>query len=107
MRIVKPVVIARPRGRVASPRILAQRARIDQSFRRRIPRTIVMETPRAAFPRSLPHLATALVSVAAALAGAGLPCNLGLIMAAPAALAAGAATEIRVERRRARAEWRA
>ena len=53
--------------------------------------------------RSLPHLVAALVSVAGALAGAGLPYNLGLIAAAPVAMAAGAATERWMERRGARA----
>ncbi|MFN3642614.1 MAG: AzlC family ABC transporter permease [Gemmobacter sp.] len=49
--------------------------------------------------RSLPHLVAAAVSVTVALAGAGLPYNLGLLLAAPLAMAAGAATERRLARR--------
>ena len=52
--------------------------------------------------RSLPHLVAILVSALGALAGAGLPYNLGLIAAAPVAMAAGAATEVWLDRRRAR-----
>jgi len=49
--------------------------------------------------RSLAHVVAALVSVLLALALAGLPYSLGLIVAAIAAMAAGALTEIATERR--------
>lgn len=51
--------------------------------------------------RSLPHLVAALVAVLAALVFAGLPSGLGLFVAAPLAMAAGALTELALERRRA------
>lgn len=50
--------------------------------------------------RSLPHLAAAFVSVAMALALAFVPYNLGLLIAACFAMAAGAGVEILLERRR-------
>lgn len=50
--------------------------------------------------RSLPHLAAALVSAAGTLALSPVPYGLGLILAACAAMATGAALEIRQERRR-------
>lgn len=50
--------------------------------------------------RSLPHLAAAFVSVAAALALAGIPYNLGLLIAAGLAMATGAGVEVLLERRR-------
>lgn len=50
--------------------------------------------------RSLPHLAAALVSAAGALALAAIPYGLGLIAAAGAAMATGAAVEIWQERQR-------
>jgi predicted branched-subunit amino acid permease len=52
--------------------------------------------------RSLPHLVAILVSTLGALVGSGLPYNLGLIAAAPFAMAAGAATEVWLGRRRVR-----
>lgn len=51
--------------------------------------------------RSLPHLVAAGVSVALALALAVLPSGLGLMIAAGAAMAAGAQTELWLARRRA------
>lgn len=51
--------------------------------------------------RSLPHLVAATVSVVLALALVWVPYSLGLIAAAVVAMAAGAATEIAMERRRA------
>lgn len=51
--------------------------------------------------RSLPHLVAALVAVVAALAFAGLPSGTALFVAAPLAMAAGALTEVALERRRA------
>jgi predicted branched-subunit amino acid permease len=53
--------------------------------------------------RSLPRVVAAFVSVAVALAGAGLPWNLGLMIAAPLAMAAGAAAEVALARRQAQA----
>lgn len=50
--------------------------------------------------RSLPHLAAASVSVVLALLLAFLPYNLGLLVAALAAMATGALVETRLERRR-------
>ena len=49
--------------------------------------------------RTAAHWAAAAVSVIVALAAAGLPWNLGLILAALAAMAAGAAVEARAGRR--------
>ncbi len=49
--------------------------------------------------RSLPHLAAALVSVLVALALAGLPYSLGLLIAATLAMFAGAGTELLLARR--------
>lgn len=51
--------------------------------------------------RSAPHLVAATVSVALALALHWLPSGLGLLVAAPCAMVAGAATEQRLNRRRA------
>ena len=51
--------------------------------------------------RSIPHLVAASVSVALALALHWLPAGLGLLVAAPFAMVAGAATEQRLNRRRA------
>jgi predicted branched-subunit amino acid permease len=51
--------------------------------------------------RTLPHLAAAATSVLAALALAPLPYNTGLLVAAVLAMAAGAQTELWLERRRA------
>ena len=51
--------------------------------------------------RSAPHLVAATVSVVLALAFHGLPAGLGLLVAAPCAMLAGAATEQRLNRRRA------
>lgn len=48
--------------------------------------------------RTLPHVVAAVVSVALALALAGLPYSLGLIVAAIAAMTAGALTEWRLEK---------
>jgi predicted branched-subunit amino acid permease len=50
--------------------------------------------------RTLPNLAAAVVSVALALALVGLPYSLGLLVAAAAAMAAGALVELLGERRR-------
>lgn len=50
--------------------------------------------------RSLPHLAAAFVSVVVALALAGLPYSGGLLVAALAAMFAGAGVELALERRR-------
>lgn len=52
--------------------------------------------------RSLPHLAAAMVSIFATLAFAPLPYNTGLLLAAPLAMAAGAAVELYLNRRRER-----
>ena len=49
--------------------------------------------------RDLAHLAAAFVSVTVALALAGLPYSLGLMIAATLAMAAGAAVEAALERR--------
>ncbi|PWR01787.1 branched-chain amino acid transporter AzlC [Meridianimarinicoccus roseus] len=49
--------------------------------------------------RTLPHIVAALVSTLAALALAGLPYGTGLLLAAVTAMAAGAATELAMERR--------
>ncbi|REC57993.1 branched-chain amino acid ABC transporter permease [Rhodosalinus sediminis] len=54
--------------------------------------------------RTLAHVVAAGVSVALALGLAFLPYNLGLILAALAAMTAGAQTEVWVERRKARAQ---
>ncbi len=51
--------------------------------------------------RSLPHLVAAGVSVVGALVFAGVPWNLGLLLAAGCAMAAGAQTEIALARRAA------
>ncbi len=51
--------------------------------------------------RSVPHLVAATVSVALALLLHGLPSGLGLLVAAPCAMLAGAAVEQRLNRRRA------
>ncbi len=51
--------------------------------------------------RSLPHLVAAAVSVGLALALHGLPAGLGLLVAAPCAMVAGAMTEQHLNRRRA------
>lgn len=53
--------------------------------------------------RSVPHIAAAFVSVALALALGFLPYNLGLMIAAAAAMVTGAATELWLERRAASA----
>ncbi|TPE49357.1 AzlC family ABC transporter permease [Amaricoccus solimangrovi] len=53
--------------------------------------------------RSLPHIAAAFVSVAAALAFAAVPYNLGLLIAAALAMVTGALVETLLERRRAEA----
>lgn len=50
--------------------------------------------------RNLPHLVAALVAVIAALVFAFLPSGLGLFVAAPLAMAAGAMTEVALERRK-------
>ena len=49
--------------------------------------------------RTIPHVVTAIVSIVAALALVWVPYSLGLIIAAALAMAAGAATEIALERR--------
>jgi predicted branched-subunit amino acid permease len=51
--------------------------------------------------RTLPHLVAALTSIAGTLALTPLPYNTGLLVAAVLAMAAGAETERRLERRRA------
>ncbi len=51
--------------------------------------------------RTIPHLASALTSIVLALALAGVPFGLGLLIAAIAAMAVGAQAEVWVERRRA------
>lgn len=51
--------------------------------------------------RAIPHLVAATVSVAVALALHGLPAGLGLLIAAPCAMVAGAMTELRLNRKRA------
>jgi len=51
--------------------------------------------------RTLPHVAAALVSVAGSLLLAGVPYNLGLLIAAAFAMLAGAQTELWQERKRA------
>lgn len=51
--------------------------------------------------RSLAHVAAATVAVLAALAFSGLPSGLGVLLAAPLAMASGVAVELLVERRKA------
>lgn len=53
--------------------------------------------------RSVPHLLAALVSVVGALAFAGLPSGVGVMLAAVLAMAVGAQSELWLARRRARA----
>jgi hypothetical protein len=50
--------------------------------------------------RTIPHLAAALASIVLALALAGVPFGLGLLIAAVAAMAVGAQTEVWIGRRR-------
>jgi predicted branched-subunit amino acid permease len=54
--------------------------------------------------RSLPHVVATMVSILATLAFAPLPFNTGLLAAAPIAMAAGAATELFLKRRRERGQ---
>ncbi len=49
--------------------------------------------------RSLPHLTAAMVAVTVALVCAGLPLNLGLLVAAVAGMIAGAQAELWLARR--------
>jgi len=52
--------------------------------------------------RTPAHLAACFVAIVAALALAGLPSGLGLLIAAPLGMATGALVEIRTERKEAR-----
>jgi hypothetical protein len=52
--------------------------------------------------RSFAHVAAATVAVLASLAFSGLPSGLGVLLAAPLAMATGVAVEMLVEARKAR-----